>query len=374
MLLLLSCLFIAGFKAEDLSTMHYRAKGSSSCFEVRKSPPFVDVRWSNNPINKRFIVLYGKITPSYKGRFDYNPNNHSLCIHKLTEADSGIYEVSLIHLDYNGSTETNKLVVQAPVPKPVIRMSVDLPGSNLSAGFCNILVNCSVLGDWLFAVCDADSCRTSQRSFSKANITISAHNRSVVCSGHNHVSVRNASENMEETCNHKSDKKHDETSELTYVIPIVVPVVAVLVVVACIVCLVMGFCSTKCNRHQTSTARLIQSQPIEPQPQPGTRNLTSSSSQPEASYENVDVTQPSEINSPIQGPHEALGPRQSQTVDTVYSVLQLPRVNDSPGKSDRDTNTKDHEVIEVASTPEPGVAEHDNQVDTVYSVLQKPKR
>lgn len=79
-------------------------------------------------------------------------------------------------------------------------MSLRSPSSNLSAGICELSVTCSVLGDWSLAFCNKDGCRTSDGIYSKVNITISTHNRSVVCSGENHVSKDSASEDMEKTC------------------------------------------------------------------------------------------------------------------------------------------------------------------------------
>lgn len=85
----------------------------------------------------------------------------------------------------------------------------------------------------------------------------------------------------------------------------------------------------------------------------------------------MDATQPP-VSSPTVNPLEEVESKQSHTVDTVYSVLQLPRGNDSHVKSDRGS-TKDHEVIEVAPASESGEAKHHSQVDTVYSMVQKPQ-
>ena len=65
------------------------------------------------------------------------------------------------------------------------------------------------------------------------------------------------------------------------------------------------------------------------------------------------------------------GPKQK--VDTVYSVLQAPKVTSSVGKSD---SSKGHNKVQEALTTQYASldgAEHPVQIDTVYSVLQKPK-
>ncbi|XP_074518306.1 uncharacterized protein LOC141784379 [Halichoeres trimaculatus] len=369
MLLLLSCFIITGVPALCQSTTHYKKKDSSFCLQVQKSPPIEDVRWS---FNSKYVVLKGKLSQDYTEKMRFNPNNYSLCINKLGETDSGYYKALIADSKWHDTSEIHLLIVQEPVPKPVIRMSLGSHGSNLSAGICELRVNCSVLGEWLLALCNQDSCRTSERFFSKVNITISAHNQSVVCSGQNHVSVHNASENMEGACYSESNTRPKETPLPLNEMVVVISVVLGVIIFALIACLAVRLCSAKYNRRQTSTAQLIQSQPAEPHPQPTTRDSTSSYSHPGASYENVDVTQ-TPVSSPTVNIQEELGSVESKTVDTVYSVLQLPRVNDSHGKSDKGSSTKDHEVIEVASASESGEAEHHKQVDSVYSMVQKPK-
>ncbi|TDG99653.1 hypothetical protein EPR50_G00195990 [Perca flavescens] len=159
--------------------------------------------------------------------------------------------------------------------------------SNLSVGFCNITVNCSIQDDWASSVCNEDSCETSQRSlFRKVNITIFTDNSSIICSGNNHVSTSNVSKSIETMCFRESNPEHEEASEQ----PIVIT--------------------------DTSTAPIIPSQPVEAQSEP--RVSTSSSSQAEACYENVDATQPCQTSSPTISPRD----EQSQKVDTVYSFLQ----------------------------------------------------
>ncbi|XP_044040826.1 uncharacterized protein LOC122870583 [Siniperca chuatsi] len=287
--------------------------------------------------------------------------------------DSGIYKVSITDLNFKESTELHRHIVEETVPRPVIRMLV-MP-SNQSAGFCNIRVNCSIQDDWVWSVCDGASCSTSQGSLRKVNITISADNRSIVCTGNNHVSTSNISESIEAKCFNKSNPGHEETPQL----PIVIMIVIAMCVSFCVFIFYMAKgLSTKNNHHQaqTSSAQLTQSQPVEAQPQLVPRVSTSSSGQSEASYENVDAAQPSQTSSPTISPREELGSKQSQKVDTVYSVLEVANVNASLGKSDGSKATKGHKKIQEALTSQSVTvdeAEHPTQIDTVYSMLQKPK-
>ncbi|XP_032399919.1 uncharacterized protein si:ch1073-220m6.1 [Etheostoma spectabile] len=370
MLLLLSCWIIAGITAEDPPMRHYGLKNGSLCLKTGRSPPFQDVKWSFN--NKIVIVRNKNITPNHKGKVDYNSSDHSLCINKLTETDSGNYKMSYIitgkDSDVEESEEIHSLIVEDTVPRPVV--SVSGRHSNLSAGLCNITFNCSIQDDWASSVCVEDSCRTSQRSlFRKVNITIFTDNRSIICSGNNNVSTRNVSESIKDLCFRESNPKREEASEQ--------PTVIVIVVVMCLSLCVFVVCvakeiSTEFNRQtETSTAQTIQSQAVEAQPVP--RVSTSSSSQAEACYENVDPTQPCQTSSPTIGPRDELGSQQSQKVDTVYSFLQVPTVTPSLNKID---GSKGHKDVQEASTSQhfpQEEAQHPAQVDTVYSVLQKPK-
>ncbi|XP_060887094.1 uncharacterized protein LOC132958359 [Labrus mixtus] len=363
MLLLLSCVIIAGMAADGPPKTHYRVKNSSICLQVGKSAT-LNVEWS---YYDKLIVFQNIITPNYTDKVDYNPSNHTLCLKKLTEKDSGEYKALIVDSKYEKSTETNHLIVQESVPKPVIRMSV--MGSNLSVGFCNISINCSVLDEWLWAVCHEDRCRPFKRSFSEVNITILAHNRSVVCSGHNQVSNSKVSKSIDATCYSKRTNKHEEKSSPSGQIVIVIAVAVGVILCAFIGFLIKRLCWTEYNGHQTSTAQLIQSQPIEAQSPPVSSESPSSSTQPDVSYENVEAAEPSQINHPTSHPKEELGSKESQAVDTVYSVLQLPRVTDSLGNSDRENTTKVDDTIQESSTSSVTLG----QIDTVYSTLQKPK-
>ncbi|KAK9524904.1 hypothetical protein VZT92_017267 [Zoarces viviparus] len=158
--------------------------------------------------------------------------------------------------------------------------------SNLSAALCNITVNCSIRDEWVWSFCDGEGCRTSQRSLRKVNITIFTDNTSIVCSGNNHVSTSKVYESIEATS--------------------------------------------------------------------------------EACYENVDATQPCQTSSPTIRPREEPGSQRSQKVDTVYSVL--PAVTSSLGKSER------HETTQETWRSKYVPLEEEEHVDTLYSVLQLPRK
>ncbi|XP_073331341.1 uncharacterized protein [Pagrus major] len=353
MLLLLSCWIIAGITAEDSPTRHYRLKNSSFCLRFGNSSQ--DVMWT---FNKHLIVLNKKVKTN-KDRMEYNPSDISLCINNVNEMDSGIYEIIFINSLDKQSTTTHMLTVEDSVSRPVIRMSA--MHSNQSAGFCNITVNCSVQDNWMWSVCDEDSCRPYQRSFGNINITITPQNRSIVCSVSNHVSTSNASESTQTACFDRYSPKPEETPQPS--LWIVIVFIVCMCVFACIVCLAIVHFSTGYKRHQaqTSPVLLISNEAVEAQPQPVARVSSSSSSGAEASYENVDA---GPTSSPSISPTE-----RSQTVDTVYSYLQAPKATASGANSDsmevREGSASQSVPLDEARQPV--------QIDTVYSVLQKPK-
>ncbi|XP_039996345.1 uncharacterized protein LOC120797114 [Xiphias gladius] len=367
MFLFLSCWILAGVVADDPVVTHYQLKNSSLCLHVRKPPPYKGCTWR---FAETAIITSSEMNPKYAAKVDYNPTNLSLCIKELTDNDAGIYTVTYSDSSFNLSSEKHRVIVQDGVPRPVIKIS--MAHSNLSAEFCNITVNCSIQDDWVLSFCDEDSCRTSQKSLSRVNITISTHGRTVICSGNNHVSRNKFSETVATTCFNKSNPEHKEASQPTIVIVVVV------VTLCASLCAFIAFMALRLfseyNRHRghTSTIQLIQNQPVEEQPQPEPRVSTSSFSQAEATYENLDATQPSWTISPKDG----LGSMPTQMIDTVYSVLHVPHVTPCLVEHDSCRDTKGHETIEEASTSQPVAvdeAERHMQIDTVYSVLQRPK-
>ncbi|KAJ4948938.1 hypothetical protein JOQ06_020459 [Pogonophryne albipinna] len=109
MFLLLSFTWIiAGITAEIPPAMHYRVKNSSICLHI-KSSGYQKEEWL---FEKELIVLSKNITPMYKDKVYYNPENSSLCITKLNETDSGTYSFSFINSVLKRQTETHKLIVE----------------------------------------------------------------------------------------------------------------------------------------------------------------------------------------------------------------------------------------------------------------------
>ncbi|XP_070710529.1 uncharacterized protein [Pempheris klunzingeri] len=380
MLLLLSCWIIAGITAEGPPTphrphqSHQRVTNSSICLKVKKSPSQGRIEWS---FGSHIIAYDNTVNPKYKDKVDYYPQNNTLCINKLNETDNGIYTVSITD-SFHKSTETHELIVHEAVPRPVIKMFV-MPTSNLSAGLCNIEVNCSIQDDWVLSVCDGHSCRTVQESLRKVNISIFTNNRSVVCTGSNLVSTKNASESIDTTCVAKSNRENEDASQPPAVIIIVV--ITIIAIVVCvsfctfIVFVAKGIFSKEHNHHQAqaSPAQLIRSREAEEQPQPAHRDSTSSSSssQAEVSYENVEAIQPCQTNSQ----REELESKESQKVDTIYSSLQAPNATPPSGKTVCSKNAKGDKEVRQASTSQSVVLDEDpTQIDTVYSMLQDPKK
>lgn len=109
--------------------------------------------------------------------------------------------------------------------------------------------------------------------------------------------------------------------------------------------------------QQTATAPLILSGPLDTQPQTEPRTSTSSSSEAEPSYENVDIDQPRGSSSIPRGEQ---GSRDNQGVDTVYSIPIAP------------ASRVKYENSKEASTPETP-AKVQEQTETVYTLLQMPK-
>ncbi|XP_067381118.1 uncharacterized protein si:ch1073-220m6.1 isoform X1 [Channa argus] len=338
MFLLLSCWIISGIMAEDPSVTHYQLRNSSVCLHVRRPPPYNELKWS---FAEKIIATSTSRNPAYADKVDYKPENHSLCIKELTDKDNGVYEFSFHDSSFHLFTEKHNIIVEDHVPTPVIKMSV--LRSNLSARSCNISVNCSIQEGWLSSVCDEDSCITSLKSLKKVNITISTDNRTVVCSGSNHVSESNVSESKDTTCFTITNPAYPEELPEHLVI------------------------------GQTSTSHLIQNQQLEAQSQPEPRVSTSSFNRAEAAYENVDAIHPNQTSS-TRG---QLGSASSQKVDTVYSILQRPKVTPALVTADSSNNTKRHHNTEQSSasySANPLTAKQAMQIDTVYSLLQRPKK
>ncbi|XP_076018706.1 uncharacterized protein LOC143010316 [Genypterus blacodes] len=309
MFLLLSYCVFAGVTASE-PERHYGLKSSSVCLHRGISSAFVQGSWT---FEKTAVAYDSGVTDKYRGKVDHNRQNHSLCINNLTGADSGNYELSFFSNDQQ-SKEIHTLTVQDHVPCPIIRTSV--LSSNLSAGFCNFTVNCSVYGDWVWSLCDEKHCPTSQRSFTKVKITITADNQTITCSGKNHVSESKVSESMEGRClNEPSPELKEEAKTLKLEGTRLWVIVALSVI-----CLgsVVVFCwifLTK-PKEETAVAPLVQSQIVEASPQNGREDLSSDQIEPE--YENVEPD-----NTDVT-PKEEVEPKPLLQTDSIYCFLQLP--------------------------------------------------
>ncbi|KAL6118425.1 uncharacterized protein ACO6RY_03227 [Pungitius sinensis] len=338
MLLLLSCWVVAAITAKGSTELHYGRINSSLCLRVKHSPPHEHDKWL---FNGEAIAFSEKITTKYKDKVSYYPINHSICINKLTETDSGIYTFSFLDSSNKDLKETHRLNVEETVPRPVMRMSA--LASNLSAALCDITVNCSIGEEWAWSVCDVAGCRTSQRSNRKVVINIFTDDTSVVCRGKNNVSVSNVSESREATCLMNPEETSDPPSV------VVIGTMVAVCVSLCVFVLVVanGLLPTGCRGHQggAPAARIAQSQQAEASPPPEWRVSTSSSSQTEACYVNVEDPPPRQTSSPIVGPREETGSPQG----------------DGGGQ----------EASGSQGAPPPGEEEH---INSLYSVLQAPKR
>lgn len=85
--------FLSGNTAESVLTRHYRLKNDFLCIQVSATAPCSYSLWT---FNSTVIVNDKEVTPNFTAKVDYNPGNLSLCISKLTEADSGIYEAVVV--------------------------------------------------------------------------------------------------------------------------------------------------------------------------------------------------------------------------------------------------------------------------------------
>lgn len=82
--------FLSGNVAEDIEKWHYRLKNDSFCLQICTTAPCDDSIFT---FNKTLIVRKNEVTHNFTDKVDYNPGNRSLCVNKVTEADSGIYDV-----------------------------------------------------------------------------------------------------------------------------------------------------------------------------------------------------------------------------------------------------------------------------------------
>lgn len=101
--------FPSGNMAEEKQTWHYRLKNDSFCLQICTNALCDDNIWT---FNNTVIFRNKGVTHNFTGKVDYNPGNLSLCINKLTEADSGIYKVISFIPGNTMLTESHILLVQ----------------------------------------------------------------------------------------------------------------------------------------------------------------------------------------------------------------------------------------------------------------------
>lgn len=108
----------SGVTAEDRQTTHYRLKHDSLCLQVNMPADSDDI-WS---FNQTVIVYKKQVEENFVDKVDYDPKKLSSCINKLTEADSGIYTIDVVHLGKTllKKTFTHRLKVQGKNPNPLL--------------------------------------------------------------------------------------------------------------------------------------------------------------------------------------------------------------------------------------------------------------
>lgn len=294
-------------------------------------PPYEHGKWSDE---RQRIVSDKNINPVYENRIIFYKSNATLCITEVSGNDSGIYTFSY-EKNFAHINKRYKLIVEDAVPKPAL--SLRLEQFNTSIGLCNFTVNCSIDSDWLWTECDQDGCEKTHKSFAQHNITVSADDRRVTCTGNNHVSSQEDSQDFPELC-FSSEHPEAPTSDDLFNVKILV------LIIIWVVIFVFAFfvAKTILLPRRTKQPQVIQSQPLEQQPR-----ISTSSTLPEASYENVDPENP-EANVAETEPTEK--------PDTVYCVLQPFPESASAQRGGREAEDRDPE-----------------QIHTVYSVVKKPK-
>lgn len=97
--------------AEDPPRIHYSLKNSSVCLCVTNHPPPYEGNgeWI---FAGKLIVSRQQVNPKYKEKVNLNNHNLTLCVHELTEADSGIYKVLFRDSEFNQLTDSHRVVVQ----------------------------------------------------------------------------------------------------------------------------------------------------------------------------------------------------------------------------------------------------------------------
>ncbi|XP_071234390.1 uncharacterized protein [Salvelinus alpinus] len=189
---------ITGTRANVHPIDKYGLKGGAVCLTVRENPlQEMAMKWITDG---NVIAVREEVSPRYKERVDYNSTDHSLCLRKLEQTDTGIYIAYNVEKWKETKIIKYNLMVQEAVSIPV--MEVVSRSSNYSDGMCDVTVNCSVTGVWVLSVCDGGQCTLSQQSLShtRVNIIISNDNGTIQCTGKNNFSAETNSQRMEDIC------------------------------------------------------------------------------------------------------------------------------------------------------------------------------
>eukprot|EP00063_Salmo_salar_P037209 XP_014012044.1 PREDICTED: uncharacterized protein LOC106578023 isoform X3 [Salmo salar] len=189
---------VPGTRADVHPIDKYGLKGGAACLAVRENPhQEMAMKWMTDD---NVIVVSEEVSPEYKERVDYNSTDHSLCLRKLEQTDTGIYIAYNVEKWKETQMVKYNLMVQEAVSIPV--MEVVSLSSNYSGGMCDVTVNCSVPGVWVLSVCDGGQCTLSQQSLShtRVNIIISNDNGTIQCTGKNNFSAETNSQRMEDIC------------------------------------------------------------------------------------------------------------------------------------------------------------------------------
>ncbi|KAJ0055764.1 hypothetical protein NL108_011396 [Boleophthalmus pectinirostris] len=330
MLLLLCQLFFMKISAEDATVTLYRMEGQSVCLDPGDQPPFESAKWT---LGKKIIVSNDKMNPGFEKKMDYKPNS-TLCINNLIEKDTGNYVFSHDR-NFTSLEKTNRLIIQAAVPKPAL--SVIVEKANASTDVCIFAVNCSVQYQdellWLKSECDKESCRSVNKSFPEINITISSHNRSLTCTSNNHVSSKEDSREIDGFC---FSPRREETPTWSVSKDVNWILIVICSVTAGGLFILFCFGAMFIVARRKKQPRVIQSQPFEQPSQP----RTSTSSTQANSYENMDSENSNETsdqeteNVKPQTVYCVLEPRpsseeprdQPDQTHTVYSVIKMPQI------------------------------------------------
>ncbi|KAM7400146.1 hypothetical protein PAMA_004714 [Pampus argenteus] len=155
-------------------------EGDSFKWRFNNSINVVRLFYNNNPI----------INPTYKGRADVSPQNHSLILKNVQQSDSGDY-TAVISGDKEQRVAEYKVIIQDPV-SPV---DVTVKSVSTSTESCNLTVSCTTQDSHIHSTlrCDNQSCKQeggerSETTTSGSSLRIYLLNDSIICNHSNQVS------------------------------------------------------------------------------------------------------------------------------------------------------------------------------------------